>query len=272
MMASLVTDDGAQLYFELEGKDCGKPPLIFIHGWCANLRHWDHQVRYFQDSHRILRMDRRGMGRSTTPGSGHTPERHAADVAALAQHVGFSNAVVVAHAGGGPVGVFFCAQYPTLARAYVMIDSAIMTGFDVEHPTTRAGQFYADMMVKLTGPDNEAYFRAAYTSYFSPHTDPALVRAIVDEACRTPAKVRADEVRLMAADTATLASSMAQPTLVIAGPWLADNSPPAVDAARLKTYFKHLEFARAIGAGHFVQLEAPEQTNAFMQSFISRLN
>jgi hypothetical protein len=38
----------------------------------------------------MLRMDRRGMGKSTTPGTGHTPEQHAADIAALARHEGFT--------------------------------------------------------------------------------------------------------------------------------------------------------------------------------------
>lgn len=271
-MPTLTTDDGATLYFELEGRDCGKPPLIFIHGWCANLDHWDHQVRYFKDRHLILRMDRRGMGRSTTPGSGHSPERHAADVALLARHVGIKDAVVIAHAGGGPVGVYFCAQYAELARAFVMIDSAIMPGLDLEQPNTRAAQFYADMMVKLIDPAGDDYFRQMYASYFGAQAEPALVSAVVDAACRTPAAVRVAEMKLMAADTATPAARMEQPTLVIVGQWLADNSRPAADPQQLKTHFKHLEFARAIGTGHFVQLEAPEQTNAFLNSFVSRLS
>lgn len=270
-MPSLVSDDGAELYFEVEGRECGKPPLILIHGWCANLHHWDHQVSCFKDSHRILRMDRRGMGRSSTPGSGHTAEQHAADVAMLARHLGISQAVVVAHAGGGPVGVVLCAQYPALARAFVLIDSAIMPGLDLDNPNTRAAQFYADMMARLTGPDHDAYFRELYASYFGAHTAPELVASVIADACRTPPAVRAEEIRLMAADTVTPAASMQQPTLVIAGQWLADNSAAAADPSRLKSYFKHLEFARAIGTGHFVQLEAPEQTNAFLRSFIARL-
>jgi pimeloyl-ACP methyl ester carboxylesterase len=127
------------------------------------------------------------------------------------------------------------------------------------------------MMVKLNAPDNDDYFRAMYASYFAPHADPALVASVVTEACRTAPAVRAAEINLMAADTATAAASLEQPTLVIVGQWLADNSAAAADPVRVKTHFKLLEFARAIGTGHFVQLEAPEQTNAFLNSFISRL-
>ena len=87
-MPTFRTDDGAELHYKVEGHDRGNPDLIFIHGWCSNLNHWEEQASYFQDSHRILRMDRRGMGQSTTPGSGHTPQQHAADIAALARHAG----------------------------------------------------------------------------------------------------------------------------------------------------------------------------------------
>jgi pimeloyl-ACP methyl ester carboxylesterase len=273
-MPTFRTEDGAELYYQVEGKERGNPPLVFIHGWCSNLNHWEQQVRYFQDAHRILRMDRRGMGKSTTPSAGHTPEQHATDIAALARHEGFSSAVVIAHAGGGPAGVYFCSGYPDLARAYVMVDTALTPGVDLANPTTRSAQFYAEMIDKLTAPDGESYFRELYRSFFGAQADRALVESAVAEASRTPVEIRVKEITLMATDTATPAATMPQPTLVIAGPWMADTFPQAVDQAHLKASFrqaKQVELARAIGTGHFVQLEVPEQTNAFIKSFVSRL-
>jgi pimeloyl-ACP methyl ester carboxylesterase len=271
MMPTFRTEDGAELYYKVEGNERGNPPLIFIHGWCSNLTHWEQQVRYFQDAHRILRMDRRGMGKSTTPGTGHTPEQHAADIAALARHEGFTNAVAIAHAGGGPAGVYFCHGYPDVVRAYVMVDTAITSGVNLANPTTKPARFYAEMIEKLMAPDGERYFRELYRSFFGAQADRALVDSAVAEASRTPVEIRVKEIKLMAADTATPASTMPQPTLVIAGPWMADTSPQAVDHAHLKSTFKQVELARAIGTGHFVQLEAPDQTNAFIKSFVSRL-
>jgi pimeloyl-ACP methyl ester carboxylesterase len=274
MMLTFMTEDGAELYYKVEGTERGNPPLIFIHGWCSNLTHWEQQVSYFQDSHRILRMDRRGMGKSTTPGTGHTPAQHAADIAALARHEGFTNAVAIAHAGGGPAGVYFCSGYPELVRAYVMIDTAITPGVDLDNPTKMPARFYAEMIDKLTASDGEGYFRELYTSFFGAQADRELVAFAVAEASRTPVETRVKELKLMAADTATPAGTMPQPTLVIAGPWLADSFPQAVDHARLKSFFKQakqVELARAIGTGHFVQLEVPDQTNAFIKSFVSRL-
>jgi pimeloyl-ACP methyl ester carboxylesterase len=261
-MPTFKTEDGAELHYKVEGNERGNPPLIFIHGWCSNLNHWESQVTYFQDSHRILRMDRRGMGKSTSPGSGHTP---------LARHEGFSNAVAIAHAGGAPAGVYFSHDYPDLVRAYIMVDSALRPEADLDNPTKQSDKFYAEMIQKLTALDGETYFRNLYTSFFAPHTDRALVETVVAEACRTPVDIRVKEIRLMAADTLTPAAAMQQPTLVIAGPWMGEASPQAVDHEHLKSCFKNVELARAIGTGHFVQLEVPDQANAFIKNFVSRL-
>jgi len=273
-MPTFMTEDGAELHYKVEGNERGNPPLIFIHGWCSNLNHWEQQIRYFQDSHRILRMDRRGMGKSTTPGTGHTPEQHAADIAALARKEGFTNAVAIAHAGGGPAGVYFSSGYPDLVRAYIMVDTAITPGFNLDNPSKMPARFYAEMINKLTAPDGEQYFRDLYTSFFGAQADLTLVDAAVAEACCTPVETRVKEIKLMAADTATPAAAMRQPTLVMAGPWMAESFPQAVDHAQLKSTFKQakqVELALAIGTGHFLQLEVPDQTNAFIKSFVSRL-
>jgi pimeloyl-ACP methyl ester carboxylesterase len=170
--------------------------------------------------------------------------------------------------------VYFCSGYPELVRAYIMIDTAITPGVDLDNPTTMPARFYAEMIDKLTALDGEGYFRELYTSFFGAQADRELVASAVAEASRTPVATRVKELKLMAADTATPAGTMPQPTLVIAGPWLADSFPQAVDHARLKSFFKQakqVELARAIGTGHFVQLEVPDQTNAFIKSFVSRL-
>src|SRR4051794_33896183 len=60
--------DGATLRYVVEGPAGapGEPALAFAHGWCSKLEHWDAQAAAFRGSHRVVRWDRRGMGRSTT--------------------------------------------------------------------------------------------------------------------------------------------------------------------------------------------------------------
>ena len=40
-MPTFMTEDGAELYYNIEGNERGNPPLIFIHGWCSNLNDWE---------------------------------------------------------------------------------------------------------------------------------------------------------------------------------------------------------------------------------------
>ena len=87
-MATLNRPDGTQIYYQLVGNRSGKLPLVLIHGWCSSHELWVHQVKYFGKKHRILVLDRRGHGRSTTCGSGHNAATHAADIAAVTTAAG----------------------------------------------------------------------------------------------------------------------------------------------------------------------------------------
>jgi pimeloyl-ACP methyl ester carboxylesterase len=126
----------------------------------------------------------------------------------------------------------------------------------------------------MTKPDGEAYFRELYRTFFDPRTDRELVDSVVEEASRVPVDIRVKELRILAADTVTPAATMRQPILFIAGTWMADMFPHVLDRSRLRSFFplaKSTDLALAIGTGHFEQLEVPEQTNAFLATFISRL-
>lgn len=53
--------NGARLYFELAGRG---EPLVMIHAGIADCRMWDAEFAAFSQSHRVLRFDMRGYGRS----------------------------------------------------------------------------------------------------------------------------------------------------------------------------------------------------------------
>ncbi|HEX7036690.1 MAG TPA: alpha/beta hydrolase, partial [Pseudomonadales bacterium] len=125
-MPFLTTPDGARLHYRVQGNQRSlEPTLLFVHGWCSNLEHWRLQARRFARTHRILRVDRRGMGRSTTPGTGHSAKQHAADIAAVAEAAGAGQAVAIGHAGGGASTLELARSYPSLVQAAVLIDTGL---------------------------------------------------------------------------------------------------------------------------------------------------
>jgi pimeloyl-ACP methyl ester carboxylesterase len=242
------TRDGARLHYRTQGD--GAPAMIFVHGWCSNLSHWDFQARHFSRHHRTLRIDRRGMGRSTRPGP-VTVRRHADDIALIARKEKIRNAVVVGHAGGGPTALEFARAYPELATAVVMVDAGL-------YPKRAFNR--AAVEPALSTEDG---FRKFYARFFAPNCDPAVSMRAITDAVSTPLEVALDEMRSISISTQALGRQVKQPVL-----WV---TASAANQAHISSVLRNVEFGQVVGSGHFVQLEVPDQFNAMIDNFIERL-
>lgn len=259
-----VVSDGARLFYRVQGKQDAKGPvLLFVHGWCSNLEHWAPQVKRFARSHRILRLDRRGMGRSTSPGSGHTAERHAADIAEVAKAAGVRRVIAIGHAGGGPSTLELTRSYPQLVKAAVLVDTGLHPLPQLDNPGNAFGAVLAPMIQALEGAGGGAAFKRMYQGFFSPKCNREVSGAAVRDAMRTPLPVAAAELRGMVVSTEQMARDITQPVL-----WL---TASGVDQKYIGNQFKDVRFAQVVGSGHFPQLEVPEQTNAMIATFLEQL-
>jgi len=259
-----VTGDGARLHYRLQGAGAAPgPALLFIHGWCSNLAHWSPQATRFARSHRILRIDRRGMGRSSTPGTGHTAEQHATDIAEVAQVAGVERAIVIGHAGGGPATLELTRRHPALVEAAVLVDSGLYPQPSLDDGGSGFGAILSPMIQALSGPDGRARFENMYRGFFGPACDPRVSDKAVQEAMRTPLEVAIAEIQVMAVSTEAMAREIEQPVL-----WL---TATRVDQDYISQQFRSVRFGQVVGSGHFPQLEVPEQTNAMIATFIAQL-
>ncbi|WP_395404644.1 alpha/beta fold hydrolase [Pseudoduganella sp. UC29_106] len=124
---ALVPVNGAKLYCEESGSG---EPLIFLHGHSFDRRQWEPQVKHFERSHRVIRYDLRGYGRSSSPKEGEE-FLHAEDLRQLMDALGIRRAHLVGLSLGGFVVTDFIALYPQ------RVTSATMAGgdlFDVPGP------------------------------------------------------------------------------------------------------------------------------------------
>lgn len=258
-MATLIRPDGTRLFYQVIGKDTGRPPLVFIHGWCSNQEHWVHQASHFRKRHRVLLLDRRGHGRSTTSGAGHDPATHAADFAALTAAAGLKRVLAIGHAGGGAGTLAFIRDNPRLVRAGVLID----TGLSGPPPAPAANSPLAAVIERLRGPQAKSVFKTMYASYFHPKGDRAAARQAVADAARTPDAVKIAELHGLMVDTAAIADGIAQPVL-----WL---TAAGANQAFIRAHLKNVAFAQVYGANHFPHFEQPAQTNAMIEAFLTRI-
>jgi len=87
----------AKLYYEEQGKG---EPLILVHGHSLDHTMWNEQFHEFAKTHRVIRYDLRGYGRSSMP-SEDKQFLHAEDLNALMQKLGIQKAHLVGLSLGG---------------------------------------------------------------------------------------------------------------------------------------------------------------------------
>jgi pimeloyl-ACP methyl ester carboxylesterase len=249
--------DGARIHYTVEGD--GPRALAFAHGWCSKSAHWDAQAERFGSTHRVLRWDRRGMGRSQADAPATSPATHADDLAAILDHEGIERVTVVGHAGGGPTAVAFAARHVDRTEGLVMVDTRLHA-VPTDGRPDRWGESIERSAAKLLA-DGAPYFRRLYASFFGHRASAAIVEDAIANALATPLPVAAAEMRHIVTDTAALASQVACPVL-----WV---SAQPEDTEAVRGWFERVTVGHVVGSGHFVQLEVPEQLNPMIEAFLA---
>lgn len=258
-MPTYTTPDGVKLNYEESG--AGSPTLILIHGLCSNLKHWDPQARKFGRNHKVLRVDLRGHGKSDAPASGYSIAKFADDVAALAKSRRIRSAVVMGHSMGGAVALEFARRHKDITKALVMIDAPSGLG-----GMSAAEAKQSPLVQALAGPGWPAPAEAFYGRFFTNARDKKLAASVSKDAGKTPQHGAVGSTQaLLTYKMAPAAKAVKQPALYIA----ASQGNARWDV--LKELMPQVQFARVVGAGHFLQLEAPDQTNAMIEEFLARL-
>lgn len=110
-MPFITTQDGVDIFYKDWGSKDAQP-IVFHHGWPLSSDDWDTQLLFFlSKGYRVVAHDRRGHGRSTQVGNGHTMDNYAADAAAVMRHLDLRNAVHIGHSTGGGEVARYVAQF-----------------------------------------------------------------------------------------------------------------------------------------------------------------
>lgn len=249
------TRDGVKLAFTDKGS--GSPPVVLIHGWTCDHTYFAPQERHLAADHRVVAVDLRGHGESDKPQSPYPLAQFADDVAWLCHELGIASPIVIGHSMGGMTAVELAARHPDLPSAIVVCDSpiampdAVAAGFEV-------------LTQQLRGPNWRPAHRAFVESVlFIPADDDTRKREIVAQMTSAP-----DHVTLgcwdgiIAADTEAALRKVKVPFLYVCA------QTPLTDPRKLRKLCPQVTIGQTVGAGHFHQLEVPEQLNAMIDRFL----
>ncbi|WP_377267815.1 alpha/beta fold hydrolase [Peterkaempfera sp. SMS 1(5)a] len=116
------------------------PALLLIHGSASSTRSWDPMVPLLTGSHRVIRIDLLGHGRSAKPAdrSYALPDQARRAGVAL-DRLGVERAVVVGHSSGGVVATALAEQRPDLVTALALINTGPSLGAFIAPPSAAVG-------------------------------------------------------------------------------------------------------------------------------------
>jgi 3-oxoadipate enol-lactonase len=102
-MPYVTTDDGARIFYRLDGQD-RSPVVLLSNSLGTALAMWDPQVPALAERYRVLRYDSRGHGRSDAPAGPYDIARLGRDAVALLDGLGIERAAFCGLSKGGMVG------------------------------------------------------------------------------------------------------------------------------------------------------------------------
>jgi pimeloyl-ACP methyl ester carboxylesterase len=250
--------DGMRLSYQ-SGGGGERAPLVFVHGWTCNRTYFQPQFDHFAGrGHPVVAVDLRGHGDSDAPDGGYSIAGFGDDVAWMCGRLGLEGVVVVGHSMGALVAVEVARSHPELPQAIVMVDSAPI----VVAPELRP--LLEGVVGGLAGPDHEVTRRTFVEQFlFLPTDDQDRKARITADMLTAPRHVALACMEAIGAfDGEAALAACKVPALHIAA------ANPINDAAALKALNPLVETAQTVGAGHFNQLEVPDQVNAMLERFI----
>jgi len=252
-MATVVRN-GVKLAFEDRG--AGRPAFVFVHGWTCDRSFFAPQVNHFARRHRVVSVDLRGHGESDKPHGAYPIAAYADDIAYIIDQLGLGKCVAVGHSMGGKAALQLAAEHPERVAAIVMVDPAPF----ISPPELRAAM---ESMVADIEAGNQEARRRFITRMFLPSSDRQLVEKVTAIMLAAPAHVAANAVRgglEFDARAAAASCKVPAPHLAATPP----NNPPHL----MSEWLPNVVNGWTVGAGHFNQLEVPDQVNAMIEGFL----
>ncbi|MGW0706137.1 alpha/beta hydrolase [Streptomyces sp. NPDC002643] len=260
--------DGATLVYDDEGPredlrdgeahhDSDRVPLVFVHGWTANRRRWDHQLAYFAAKRRVIRLDLRGHGESSGAGV-RTIEELAKDVLALVDHLTIERFVLVGHSMGGMIAQTIALSHPDRVDRMVLVGS-------ISRMTYSRGRGL--LMAASTRVPYKLFVAANIQRAFAPGHPREEIREHIRAAAATPREVVMTLYGAMRAfDVLDRVPEISTPTLIVHG--YHDIQLPL--SQMLRTAKAHPNAVlRVLDAGHELPVEKPAELTATLDAFLT---
>jgi len=256
---------GSTLFYESAGTGS---PVILLHGGNLDRRMWDAEFGALQRTHRVIRYDARGYGRS---GASDTAFSAHHDLRALMDALQLPRASLVGLSLGGRVAMDFALAHPERVDRLVLVAPGISGGTWAEDADTawlavaREAAKRQDSVAVARAWLGSAYIRTALRD----STTAKRVRQWVeDQSPFWAGVVRHLDLEVEAAPPAAgRLAELTAPILLVVG---TADTPFILDVARaIQAQAARVQRVDIPGVGHMVNLEAPGPFREALLAFLA---
>lgn len=261
-----VAVPGSSLFYESAGTGS---PVILLHGGNLDRRMWDTEFNALRASHRVIRYDARGFGRS---GRADTAFSAPHDLLALMDALELSRASLVGLSLGGRIAIDFALSHPE------RVDRLVLAGPGISGGTWAADADTAWLVVARQAAKRQDSVGVAQAWLGSAYIRTALrdsatarrVRGWVEDQAKFWAGIiRHQDLEVEAQPPAAgRLGELEGPILLVVG---TEDTPFIHDVApAIETRARNVQRVDIPGAGHMVNLEAPGPFLNAVTAFLAR--
>jgi pimeloyl-ACP methyl ester carboxylesterase len=242
------------LAYDLSDVRSSGTPVVLVHGWCGDRTYLEPQQAHLSRNRTVVAFDLRGHGQSDpAPDGRYGIEDFADDVVAVVAERALGAPVVVGHSMGGLVALE-CAARGVASAAILLAPAPILD---------ERGKSYFLRSVDAVAEDVDGAWRRRFAERIMLPSDTARRDEIIAGMPLTDRLIAAAAMRGMGEyDAATALGRVSVPVLVI-------SAAHPEDLAPVRTLCPTLVSGQTVGAGHFNQLEVPEQVNPMIDRFLA---
>lgn len=242
---------GLATKFDRYGKG---PQVLILHGWADDGRSWKAFAEQLSAGYEVIVPDLPGFGGTEAPREVWGLQEYAAFVAAFIAKTGIRPAVIVGHSNGGAIAVHGIAQGLLKPSKLVLLASAGIRGEGKGRNI--AWRLVAKAGKAATMPLPQSAKQKLRRRLYRAAGSDMLVAEHMQETFK----------RVVSQDVRADAQLVTQPALLIYG--TADTAAPLRYGQLLADVMPNAKLESVPGAGHFLQLDARDESVRYIQEFL----
>jgi 3-oxoadipate enol-lactonase len=255
--------NGIDLFYKIQGTGT---PLILIAGFDCDNSYWSAVLPALVNNYQVIRLDNRGVGRSSVPDSPYSIKQMADDTAALLNYLGITKVHVVGHSMGGQIAQELTLLHPEKVKSLILLSSWAKGNAKFNSIIEIFGNLSIHLEAKIY---QKILLPWIYTeNFYSNGSIEDIINIIEYCPLPTPHGIYHQSRAILYNDTSNSLSNILCPTLVVVGK--EDILTPVTFSKQLVNGIPNAELIVIESSGHGLLIESADAVVKVMLQFLAK--